>query len=130
MNETKNYQLQTAENEKTRFLDWRQAMDANMFRIDSVLADKADNSRAIIETLHADQWTQSGSVFTQVITIEGLTPEQNGLIGMAQNVSEGQLEAVRSAGLYISQQSEGSLTIASDGETPSCDIPVVIILLG
>ena len=62
--------------------------------------------------------------------IEGLTVEQNGVIGAAQNLTAEELEAVRAAGLYINEQKEGALTIASDGETPPCNIPVVLILLG
>lgn len=101
-----------------------------MIKIDNALAGKAANSRAIYETLYANQWITSGAICTQDIAIDGLTAEQNGVIGTAQNLTELQIEAVRAAGLYISKQRDGSITIASDGETPSCDIPVLIILLG
>lgn len=134
MSETANYHLPLTDDSSTRFLDWREAIngttDSAMIRIDTALSEKADNSQALSKTLYADQWAASGSVFLQDIAIDGLTAEQNGIIGVAQNLTEEQLEATREAGLYISQQSDGSLTIALDGEVPSCDIPVVIILLG
>lgn len=134
MSETKNYHLYLTDDSNTRFLDWRNAMngptDSNMEKIDAALSEKADSSRAIVITLQASRWASEGSVSTQELTIEGLTAEQNGVIGAAQNLTEGQMDSVRAAGLYISEQRDGSLTIASDGEVPSCDIPVVLILLG
>lgn len=134
MSETKNYHLYLTDDSNTRFLDWRNAMngptDSNMEKIDTALSEKADSSRAIVITLQASRWASEGSVSTQELTIEGLTAEQNGVIGAAQNLTEEQMDSVRAAGLYISEQRDGSLTIASDGEVPSCDIPVVLILLG
>ncbi len=131
---TTNYNLYLEDDSTTRFLDWRQKMNgsdnSNMVKIDNALAEKAALSRAITATLLANQWNTDGAVSTQTITIDGLTPEQNGVIGTAQNLTGLQIETVRAAGLYISSQGDGYLTIASDGETPSCDIPVLIILLG
>ena len=134
MSETANYHLPLTDDDQTRFLDWRNSIngpgDSAMKKIDTVLSEKADNSRAITITLYADKWVNEGTIFTQELLIEGLTVEQNGVIGAAQNLTAEELEAVRAAGLYINEQKEGALTIASDGETPPCNIPVVLILLG
>lgn len=138
MSETTNYHLYITDDSSTKFLDWRNKIngteDSNMVKIDSALAEmqekKAVLSQAISKILYASQWVVSGSVCTQDIAIDGLTAEQNGVIGTAQNLTELQIETVRAAGLYISNQGDGFLTIASDGETPTCDIPVIIILLG
>lgn len=134
MSETTNYHLPLTDDDQTRFLDWRNSIngpgDSAMKKIDTVLSEKADNSRAITITLYADKWVNEGTIFTQELLIEGLTVEQNGVIGAAQNLTAEELEAVRAAGLYINEQKEGVLTIASDGETPPCNIPVVLILLG
>lgn len=134
MSETKNYHLYLTDDSNTKFLDWRNTMNgpsgSNMEKIDNVLAEKADSSRAVLFLLQASDWVIEGAVSTQEIAIDGLTAEQNGVIGAAQNLTEAQMDSVRAAGLYISEQKEGSLTIASDGEVPSCDIPVVLILLG
>lgn len=134
MSETTNYHLPLTDDDSTRFLDWRNSIngpvDSAMTKIDAVLSEKADNSRAILLTLYAEKWENEELVSTQELLIEGLTEEQNGVIGAAQHLTAEELEAVRAAGLYISEQREGALTIASDGETPTCDIPVVLILLG
>lgn len=134
MSETTNYHLYLTDDESTRFIDWREKMngtkDSNMIKIDKALSEKADNSQALTKTLFANRWDAFGSVFRQDIEIPGLTAEQNGIIGVAQNITEEQLESVREAGMYINQQTDNVLTIALDGEVPACDIPVVIILLG
>ena len=133
MSETTNYHLPLTDDDQTRFLDWRNSIngpDSAMKKIDIVLSEKADNSRAITITLYADKWVNEGTISTQELLIEGLTVGQNGVIGAAQNLTAEELEAVRAAGLYINEQKEGALTIASDGETPPCNIPVVLILLG
>ena len=107
MSETTNYHLPLTDDDQTRFLDWRNSIngpgDSAMKKIDTVLSEKADNSRAITITLYADKWVNEGTISTQELLIEGL---------------------------YINEQKEGALTIASDGETPPCNIPVVLILLG
>lgn len=134
MSETTNYHLYLTDDDTTKFLEWREAMngtsDSNMIKIDNALSEKADNSKAISKTLLSSGWVSSGSTFRQDIEIEGLTADQNGIIGVAQNISDEQLEATREAGMYVSQQAAGVLTISLDGEVPSCDIPVLIILLG
>ena len=41
-----------------------------------------------------------------------------------------QLSAASEAEMYICGQAAGSVTIAANGAVPTCDIPVVVILLG
>lgn len=131
---TKNYDLYIEDDSSTHFLDWREKMngseDSNMIKIDNALGEKAALSKAIVTTLQADQWVRDGAISTQRLAVDGLTAEQNGVIGTTQDLTTLQLETVRAAGLYISDQGDGYLTIASDGDTPACDIPVLIILLG
>lgn len=83
------------------------------------------NSTSIEGTLFANGWTNG----EQTITVSGLLASQNGIIGLTQNISSVQIEAVRLAELYIVGQADGTVTIAADGEIPTCDIPVVVILL-
>ena len=134
MSETKNYGLYITEDSSERFKDWREKMngetDSNMVKIDAVLAEKANLSQSINFILPADSWVDDDSVCFQTVSIEGPGAEQNGVIGVSQDINAEQLEAVCSAGLTISGQSEGSLTITATVERPSCDIPVTIILLG
>jgi len=77
-------------------------------------------------TLAANAWVDG----KQTITIDGLTADHNGIIGISQTITDAQLAAVQEAKMYVSGQSDGAMTIAVNGETPSCDIPATIILFG
>ena len=79
MSETTNYHLYLTDDNTTRFLDWRNAIngtsDSNMIKIDTALSGKADSSQYLNKTLSANGWIASGSIFVQDIEIEGLTAE-------------------------------------------------------
>jgi len=81
-------------------------------------------SRAIDLTLTAAGWTNGN----QIISVEGLTAAQNGIVGMAQTISTAEHDAAAGAKLYLSEQAEGSFTIALAGDQPECDIPITLIL--
>ncbi len=81
---------------------------------------------AVYGTLLADGWKNS----QQRIAVANLKADQNGVIGIAQSITDEQLYACGAAGLHVCKQEDGYLTIALNGDTPLCDIPVVIILLG
>ena len=92
----------------------------------SQLAGKCDASNAVTATLTAAGWA-SGQ---QTLTIAGLGATQNGVIGLSQSITDEQLSAASEAEMYICGQAAGSVTIAANGAVPTCDIPVVVILLG
>ena len=83
-------------------------------------------STAVYSTLFASGWVNS----EQTISVAGLTENTNGVIGISHDITDEQLEACGNAGLYVCGQGNGYLTIALNGNTPPCDIPVVVILLG
>lgn len=83
-------------------------------------------STAVSATLLSGGWS-SGE---QTLQISGVTAESNGVIGLSQSVSDAEMEAAKNAELYVCGQGTGTITIAAYGETPTRDIPVVIILLG
>ena len=87
----------------------------------TALAEKCDASNAVTATLTAAGWA-SGQ---QTLTIAGL-----GVIGLSQSITDEQLSAASEAEMYICGQAAGSVTIAANGSVPTCDIPVVVILLG
>lgn len=91
-----------------------------------VASTGSGNSTAVYGTLLADAWGNS----QQTITVAGLEADTNGVIGVTHDITDEQLTACGNAGLYICDQGSGYLTIALNGDTPACDIPVVIILLG
>lgn len=92
----------------------------------SKINGKCDASEAINATLLASGWTNN----QQVLNVVGVTATTNGIIGLAQSVSDNALGAASEAGLYICGQGDGTVTVACMEDAPSCDIPVVIILLG
>lgn len=83
-------------------------------------------SIAVSATLLSGGWS-SGE---QTLQISGVTAESNGVIGLSQSVSDAEMEAAKNAELYVCGQGTGTITIAAYGETPTRDIPVVVILLG
>lgn len=86
----------------------------------------SSGSTAVSATLLSGGWS-SGE---QTLQISGVTAESNGVIGLSQSVSDAEMEAAKNAELYVCGQGTGTITIASYGETPTRDIPVVVILLG
>ena len=133
MSETKNYNLALTTDDQTKFKEWRETINgnsnSNMEKIDTALGEKANLSVAINATLLASDWSDD-SPYTQTVTVEGLKADSNGVISIAQNATSEQIEIVCDAGLYISNQADGTLTITAYGDKPNVDIPVIIILLG
>ena len=134
LSETKNYKLYVTNDEEEDTFSWVQKMggenqDSNMQKIDKVLGDKSDHSKCIEVILTVHGWSED-SPYSQTLQIdEIISSEQNGILSSAQGITVEQLEVIVAAGLYISNQAEGSLTISASGDRPTCDIPVLIILL-
>lgn len=84
------------------------------------------SSTAITATLKADGW--SGG--KQTIVVEGVTADSNGVVGVTQSITDAEMEAAKKAELFVSEQGTGTLTVVLLGETPTCDIPVVVVLMG
>lgn len=82
-------------------------------------------SVAVTATLLASGWQSS----QQRIAVSGLGATQNGIVGITQSITDEQLNACLAAGLFVCNQEDGYLTIAASGDTPTYDIPVLVILL-
>ena len=134
MNETTNYKLYITDNEEEKFANWREKMngtqDSNMIKIDAALSEKADSSTVINITLSADNWVGEAAPYTQEITVDGLTAEQNGFIGISPDATNEQQDIARGAILSIAEQEDEKLIISAVGEKPLIDLPAYIILLG
>lgn len=134
MSETTNYNLFVTDDNAMRFLDWREkingTIDSNMVKIDNALSKKAELSKAINATLPMSGWTDGSAPYSQVLIISGLKASQNGIISVSQNITSQQMEVVCAAGLNISSQSDGTITIVANGDRPTMDIPVTIMFLG
>lgn len=134
MSETKNYGLYLTDSAKERFRDWREKMcgkeGSNMQKIDAALGGKADKSSGMTAVLLASGWTGVEAPFFQELLVEGLSAEQNGVIGVAHSATPEQREMAREALLSVSGQADGKLTVVADGELPELDIPVQVVLIG
>lgn len=73
-------------------------------------------------------WNGSEAPFTQTLSVPGITADTDGIISVSQSATTDQRLAARSAMLQIIGQNDNSLIIAADGELPTYDIPVDIIL--
>lgn len=99
----------------------------------TALSDKLDNmpgiegkvSRSVNATLTVTGWENN----RRVVNVEGLTATQNGVVGLSQDISTAEREAVASAELYVCGQADGTFTVAYGGDKPAYDIPITIILL-
>jgi len=82
-------------------------------------------SKAINTTLTVAGWVNG----SQIVTVNGLKADQNGIVGMSQDISTAEREAVAAAELYVCGQANGSFTVGLGGDKPTCDIPITLILL-
>lgn len=89
----------------------------------------AAKSTTITATLTAAGWAGSGP-FTQTLTVADLAADGNGSMGLAQTATAAQREAARDAMLSVTAQAAGTLTVTADGDKPTVDIPVSVVLIG
>ena len=81
-------------------------------------------SRAVTTTLAAASWSDG----TQTLSIPNLGAEQNGMIGLSDEIEDSLLTEAKEADLHIASQSAGSLVIEARGTQPAHDLPVVVVL--
>lgn len=86
----------------------------------------AGSSSSVSATLTAAGWSDG----TQTLLIESVTADSNGVVGVTQNITDAEIEAAKKAELFVSAQGAGTLTVTALGDIPSCDIPIVVILMG
>ena len=133
MSTTANYNLILTDDDQTKFKEWRESINgnsnSNMEKIDTALGEKANLSVAISAVLSMSEWSENAP-YSQTISVDGLTEEQNGIITIGQNITTEQIEDAVDADMRISSQADGSLTVTAYGDKPTRDIPVTIILLG
>ena len=71
----------------------------------------------------------AGSSPTQTITVQGMTPNSNGILGLPTSATSAQRAAASVAQLAPTAQGTNSLTITADGTVPTIDIPVQVTIL-
>lgn len=75
-------------------------------------------------TLSSSNWTNN----TYTLSVSGLTASQDGVIGISRTATQTQADAARDAFIRISGQVDGAVTLTADGDVPTVDIPVDLIL--
>jgi len=81
---------------------------------------------AVDATLLASGWSSG----RQTLAVDGVTAESNGYMGLAQDITDEQWDSANAAKLRLCAQADGSVTVEARGVTPSCDIPITIVLMG
>lgn len=115
---------------------WFTDNDGKLY-IDSADEDGSNEKRTCINPNSANVSVPVKGVLTkngwvsgrQTLLVNGLKAGQNGVIGIAQEVTDSQMEAAKGAEMYVCNQVDGALTVAVFGDVPQIDIPVVTILM-
>jgi hypothetical protein len=76
-------------------------------------------------TLLANGWSDK----QYVVSDEDLTVDSDGVIGLNANATDEQRAAVRDAMIGVKAQAAGSLTLVADGDVPTINVPITLILL-
>lgn len=76
-------------------------------------------------TLLSSEWTYANDVYTQSITISGVTADTVGIVGLPLNISAIAKEMAGDVGLKLKSQSTNTLTFEAT-EEPTENIPIVL----
>lgn len=108
--------------------------DTNNVGID--IYDYADSKGSVSQdkTLSAANWVGDTAPYTYMTTFNVMGTKKNGYLAVAQSATADQREAARAAMLSVTARSGANgtgnmLTITADGDKPTVDIPVTLIML-
>ena len=104
--------------------------DDSSFYIDATVNSedkriKVGASRSVNVILLESNWVDG----KQTVAVAGLKEDQNGTVALSQDCTLAEYEAARSASILVTGQANGSLIFTANGDKPTMDIPITIILL-
>lgn len=82
-------------------------------------------SSVINFTLYSSAWSNN----SQTLTNEKITASGNGFIVFSTGISSEAMAAANESQITMSAQTDGSITITTNGTTPTVDIPITLIIL-
>lgn len=84
-------------------------------------------SVGVSATATATGWSES-TPYTQTIAIAGMTADANAVIGLSSSATADMREAARKAMIVCTAQANGSITLTADGEKPTIDLSLAVII--
>lgn len=113
--------------------DMRKAVyDPNNVGADIYEYADGKNSGTLTKTIAASAWTGDAAPYVARVSFNIMGMRQNGFLAVAQEATAEQREAARAALLSVTGRTPASgnyLTITADGDKPTVDIPVTLIML-
>ena len=94
-------------------------------------ADESGGSLSTAQTitLLTSGWVQSGSIYVQTVSVDGVTTTSNGSLRIAQSATDEQFAAWRAAKPRVTAQADGMLAVKAVGTVPTIDIPVEVLIV-
>lgn len=90
------------------------------------------NSSTLTNTIAASAWIGDAAPYTAQVSFNIMGMRKNGFLAVAQEATAEQREAARAAVLSVTGRTPASgnyLTITADGDKPTVDIPVTLVML-
>lgn len=106
----------------------RRSLSGKLDKMDEAINALSDESTSMTLTLTASAWTEEGTAYKQMLEIEGLGANQNGVIGISKNATDAQFEQACKANMRLVEQGNGYVLIKASGDVPTINIPVDLIL--
>lgn len=91
-----------------------------------VVATKADRGKAFTATLLTGAWVQSGAVYTQTVSVEGLQANICSIVSMPSSADEEVAKIIVSCNLWCEACTEGQAAFRAT-KVPTSDITVQIV---
>ena len=92
--------------------------------------DYAEESTSIYKLISKDGWIGESTPYTQEISAEGVKVDNNIIVGLDSTATTEQMDESSSAKVWVTNQSENSITVSALSRKPSIDIPIRIIIVG